>query len=134
MSNNLRRPITAIVMPSIHYSGRNDDTSREIYMAFTQSLRDTQNQSLERRILCAIHKAADRTGHSDAYITRVLVDMGLRAPRLALPSDFLDHADSNLLATHRFPIPLPESYRDLATHWGALGEDSYGTSTSSILH
>lgn len=127
MLNTTRRPITAVVMPSLHYSGRTDETSREIYMAFVTALRQSPQRHIERRVLCAIHKAADATGHSDAYITRVLVDMGLRAPRLALPADFLDHADTNLLATHRFLKAAPESYQDLATHWSALGEDAYAT-------
>lgn len=97
---------------------------RDIYMSFLRAYRDGTSRRMEVRILTAIHRAADLTDNSDAYVTRVLVDLGLMAPRLALPGDFLDHIDATLLRDR--PLgSVPASYLTLAQHWRDIGDDSY---------
>jgi len=99
-------------------------TERNIYMSFIRSLRESTHRRMEVRILTAIHKAADQTDNSDAYVSRVLVDMGLMAPRIAFPGDFLDHVDATLLRDRPLKT-VPSSYQALTRHWGALGEESW---------
>jgi len=122
-SSHRQRPLTSVVLP--HLTDQTDSDRQEIYMAFIRALRDAPHRRMEVRVLCAIHAAADATGNSDAYATRVLVDLGLRAPRLALPGDFLEHADTHLLRGQPGPVPVPQSYIDLAGHWQALGDGLY---------
>ena len=122
-SSHRHRPLTSIVLP--HLSDDTETSRKDIYMAFIRSLRDAPHRRMEVRVLCAIHACADMTDNSDAYVTRVLVDLGLRAPRLALPGDFLEHADTHLLRGKSGPVPAPQSYKELAQHWQALGDDLY---------
>ena len=79
----------------------------------------------------AIHRAADASDNSDAYVSRVLADMGLMAPRLAFPGDFLDHVDATM-CRQRPLRSLPAAYAALAHHWKALGEDIYAGETGTV--
>lgn len=97
---------------------------RDIYMSFIRAYREGPSRRMEVRILTAIHRAADLTDNSDAYVSRVLVDLGLMAPRLAFPADFLDHIDATLLRDRPL-ISVATSYIALAQHWKAIGDESY---------
>ena len=116
-----RRSLTPTVLPYLPENAGSNE--REIYTAFIRSLRESTHRRMEVRILTAIHKAADLTDNSDAYVSRVLVDLGLLAPRLAFPGDFLDHVDATLLRDKPL-LRIPASYQALTQHWGALGEES----------
>jgi hypothetical protein len=117
-----RHNLSIMVLPFLHE--KTGATERDIYMAFIQSFRDAPYRRIEVRILTAILRAADVTDNSDAYIARVLVDMGLMAPRLALPGDFLDHVDATL--NRQMPLhSVPASYKALAQHWAEIGDDGH---------
>lgn len=112
-----------IILPCLHENA--GTAERDIYMIFIRSLREGGlHRRMEVRILTAIHRAADVTDNSDAYVSRVLVDMGLMAPRLAFPGDFLDHVDASLVR-ERPLLGVSPSYMALAQHWNAIGEDLY---------
>lgn len=116
------RAATRIILPCLPESA--GQVEREIHLAFFKSFRDGPNRRMETRILTAIHRAADVTDNSDAYVSRVLVDMGLMAPRLAYPADFLDHVDATLLRDR--PLrSVPAAYLALTSHWAAIGEEGY---------
>jgi hypothetical protein len=100
---------------------------RDIYFGFIRALREGSSRRMEVRIMTAIHRAADVTDNSDAYVSRTLVDMGLMAPRLAFPGDFLDHVDATLVRGRPLRT-IPASYTALAHHWAAIGEDLYALS------
>ncbi len=116
-----------IVLP--YLSEKTGVNEREIYMSFIHAFREAPHRRMEVRILTAILRAADATDNSDAYIARVLVDMGLQAPRLAFPGDFLDHVEATLLRDRPLQT-VPASYVALARHWAAIGEDLYAFSRS----
>jgi len=122
------RAATRIILPClVESAGANE---REIYMAFFKSFREGQQRRMEVRILTAIHRAADETDNSDAYVSRVLVDMGLMAPRLAFPADFLDHVDATLIRDR--PLrSIPASYTALTQHWTAIGEEMFALGAKS---
>lgn len=112
---SFRRGAPAVVLPCL--PDRTPAAERGIYMAFIRSLREGMRRRMDVRILNAIYQAADLTGHSDAYVSRVLADMGLRASRLAFPGDFLDHVDATFLRER--PLGrVPASYVALRQHWG----------------
>jgi hypothetical protein len=113
---------TPVILPCLpEHAG---PTERDIYMSFIRAVREGPSRRMEVRILTAIHRAADQTDNSDAYVSRVLTDLGLMAPRLAFPGDFLDHIDANLVRSR--PLrSVPASYLALAHHWAAIGEDLY---------
>jgi hypothetical protein len=118
------RTHTNVILPCLpENTGR---AERDIYMSFIRALRDGPSRRMEVRVLTAIHRAADATDNSDAYVSRVLVDMGLMAPRLALPGDFLDHVDATLLRDRPL-VSIPAGYLALTQHWAAIGDDSFAT-------
>lgn len=120
-SGKSRSQITIILPCLTEHCGR---LERDIYMAFIRAYREGPSRRMEVRVLTAIHRAADLTDNSDAYVTRVLVDMGLMAPRLALPCDFLDHIDATLLRARPL-MSVPPGYIALTRHWHDIGDDSY---------
>lgn len=114
---------TTIILPCLPESAGKYE--RDIYMAFIHALREGPHRRMEVRILTSIHRAADATDNSDAYVSRVLADMGLMAPRLAFPGDFLDHVDASLIRERPLMGSVPAAYTALASHWRAIGEDLY---------
>lgn len=122
-----RRHHTTVILPCLPDS--TGAAERDIYMSFIRALREgpspyTSVRRMEVRIMTAIHRAADATENSDAYVSRVLVDLGLMAPRLAFPADFLDHVDATVMRARPL-VTLPAGYTALLHHWAAIGEDLY---------
>ncbi|MCB1538687.1 MAG: hypothetical protein H6865_00110 [Rhodospirillales bacterium] len=115
-----RRTQIRIILPCLPESA--GPVERDIYMGFIRALREGPSRRMEVRILTAIHRAADATDNSDAYVSRVLVDLGLMAPRLAFPGDFLDHVDANLYRLRPLASP-PPGYIALQAHWQAIGDE-----------
>lgn len=111
-----------IHFPVFHASMNAND--KEIVQIFLQSQRDVVHSRAEVKILSAIHKTADLVGTSDAYIAKILVDFGLRAPRLAFPADFLDHIDNTVIRSEQAGFSLlSKSYKKLIDYWISVGED-----------
>lgn len=96
----------------------------DIYARFMRHLRNVHNSRMEIKILHAIKYVADMLDLGEEQVAKVLVDLGLRAPRLAFPAAFLEFADNALLRNifERGGI-ANESLVELKKHWDALGED-----------
>ena len=97
----------------------------EIYARFMRHLRSVANSRMEIKILASIQFVADMLDLPDSQVAKVLVDMGLRAPRMALPSDFLDHADASLMRDEWEVGAANKSLRSLENHWSKIGEDKF---------
>ncbi len=96
-----------------------------IYARFMRHLRHVPNSRPEIKILAALQFTADMQGHSDAHIAKTLVELGLRAPRLAFPADFLKFADRALMRTG-WDIGGPSAaLLELKQHWDSIGEDKF---------
>ena len=109
-------------LPPVTASG---DSEMEVYARFMRHLRNVPNSRMEIKILSAIQFTADMLGHSDAHVSKVLVDMGLRSPRMAFPADFLKFADFSLMRTG-WDIGGPTaSLLELKRHWDKIGEDKF---------
>ncbi len=97
----------------------------DIYSRFMRHLRHVPNSRMEIKVLSAIQFTADLTGHSDAHVAKMLIDLGLRAPRLAFPADFLKYADHALMRTGwEIGGPSP-GLNELKGHWDKIGEDRF---------
>lgn len=101
------------------------DQETEIYAFFMRNLRHVPNSRLEIKVLSAIQFTADMLDCSDAHVSRALVDLGLRAPRMAFPADFLSYADAALMRSG-WEVGGPSSaLLALKTHWDTIGEDKF---------
>ncbi len=97
----------------------------ELYARFMRHLRHVPNGRIEIKILSAIQFTADMLGYSDAHVTKELVDLGLRAPRIALTADFLRFADESAVRPG-WEVGAPSAaLQELKGHWDAIGEDKF---------
>jgi hypothetical protein len=108
--------------PPVFTDGEND---AEMYARFMRHLRHVPTSRLEIKILSAIQFTADMLGRSDAEIAKALVDLGLRAPRMAFPADFLKFADRALVRTGWDVGGASPSLQELKAHWDEIGEDKF---------
>ncbi|MEM8833184.1 MAG: hypothetical protein AAGB32_01465 [Pseudomonadota bacterium] len=97
----------------------------EVYARFMRHLRLVSNGSVNIKVLSAMQFTADLLNDSDAYIAKVLVDLGLRAPRAAFPSDYLDFVDQSAQCDKQeFGMPS-KAVQDIVKHWGRIGEEQF---------
>lgn len=114
-----------VVLPLPPQSLASETDEHAFYAWFMRHLRQVPNSRMEIKILSAIQFTADLLGYSDAHVSKALVDMGLRAPRLAFPSDFLSFADSCLMRSGWDVGGPSASLLDLKRHWDSIGEDKF---------
>ncbi len=108
--------INKITLPYLEKDNTTEQ-QREIYSRFIGHMRHVPISRMEIKILSSIQFSADMMDSSDAYISKELVELGLRAPRIAFPIEFLDYAD-RALARHGFEIGAPsKAVQDLAKQW-----------------
>ncbi len=115
--------IDRVVLPVPETTISKDDM--EIYSRFMRHLRNVSNSRMEIKILTSIQFVADMLDLPDSQVTKTLVDLGLRAPRIALPSDYLDHADACLMRDDWEVGAANSSLKSLQKHWGKIGEDRF---------
>ena len=104
---------------------KNAHTEMEIYARFMRHLRMVPNSRIEIKILSAIQFTADMLDIRDALVAKTLVDLGLRAPRKAFPSDYLEFVDKSLLRTGWEVGGPTQSASELKLHWDKIGEDKF---------
>lgn len=105
--------------------GGNTNQDMEIYARFMQHLRLVPNSSDNIKVLSSVQFTADMLDISDALIAKTLVDLGLRAPRAALPAEYLDYADKTLLRRGWHVGGPTVSIAELKAHWDKIGEDKF---------
>lgn len=116
--------MTQFTLPTFHTA--TDRFEHEIVQMFHHCYRESVQNRSEIKILSSIHMVADISGHGDAYVAKLLVDHGLRAPRLAFPQDFLDHVDQSCLRQGRNHFStLSGTYRSLTDFWVRCGDDIF---------
>ncbi len=114
-----------INLPLPPSSGEEDRFEMEVYARFMKHLRHVPNHRMEIKILSAIQFTADMIDTSDALVAKVLVDMGLIAPRKAFPIAFLDFVDKSIMRTSWDVGTPPVSVVKLHDHWNRIGEDRF---------
>jgi len=97
----------------------------DIYARFMRHLRLIPHNREEIKILISIQFVSDMTASSEAHVSKVLVDLGLRAPRSAFPADYLAYTDASMMR-EGFEYGAPsQGIKDLVTHWSEIGEDKF---------
>ena len=115
--------IESVILPIPETNATKDDM--EIYARFMRHLRIVANSRMEIKVLASIQFVADMLDLNDSQVTKTLVDMGLRAPRMALPSDYLDHADTCLMRDDWEVGAANSALKSLQDHWAKIGEDRF---------
>ena len=119
---------TSVILPIPEISTTRDLQSAqdmEIYARFMRHLRCVANSRMEIKVLASIQFAADMLDLPDSVVAKTLVDLGLRAPRMALPSEFLDHADACLMRDDWELGSANSALKELQAHWNKIGEDRF---------
>ena len=96
-----------------------------IQKRFMKYLGATDDSREDIRILKAIQVTADMLDYSDAHIAKVLIDLGLRAPRMAFPADFLSFADNALMRGRWEMGAASNTLRELQSFWYKAGDDKF---------
>ena len=118
------RENTKIILP-LPPEGTGKDLEMDVYARFMRHIRLSPQSRMEIKILSSIQFVADMTANSEALVTKILVDLGLRAPRFALPADYLDFADQAITRDNHMPGSATNHLRDLNRHWVHIGEDPF---------
>ncbi|NCT40314.1 MAG: hypothetical protein GW778_01455 [Alphaproteobacteria bacterium] len=116
MSNRIELPLP----PS-----KDQYVEMDVYARFMQHLRRVPHNRMEIKILSAIQFTADMMGYTDAQISKMLVDMGLRVGRVGLPMEYLDFADASLMRSGWEVGGPTASLAALKGHWDEIGEDKF---------
>ena len=98
----------------------------EIYARFMRHLRMVPNAQAEMKILSAIQFTSDLLNHSDAYVAKVLVDLGLRAPRKSYPEAYLEFVDKASVRNSLQANLMTKQMNALNAHWKKTGEKKSG--------
>lgn len=123
----------AVILPLASECADHNEEDRQILARFMRHVRHVPISRMEIKVLSAIQFTADMLDCSDAHIAKVLVDVGLRAPRAAFPAAFLKYADHALMRED-WAIGGPnKALKDLKSHWFQTSEDQY-ESTKSVLN
>ncbi len=113
-----------VILPLPPHVTEGDDMA--LYARFMRHLRNVPNNRMEIKVLSAIQFTADITGHSDAHVAKLLVDLGLRAQRMAFPADFLRYADRALMRSG-WEVGAPtHGMIALKNFWNRTSEDKFG--------
>ena len=101
------------------------DAEQAVYARFMRYLRCVPNSRVEIKVLSAIQFTGDILDYNDAQVAKILVDLGLRAPRIAFPAEFLAYRDSALMRD-RHEVGAPNrALLALQSHWANIGEDPF---------
>lgn len=115
-----------IALPKTHVPVQADSGNRYMIIShFFRCLRDAQHVRADVSILQSIQRTADITDNNDAYVAKVLVEAGLRAPRMAFPGEYLDHVTTALSRTSTQMGAANDADKDLHAHWMAIGDDPF---------
>lgn len=97
----------------------------EVYARFMKHYRLVPNSNIAIKILSAIQFTADMLDLNDAIVSKMLADMGLRAPRRAFPEAYLEHVDASLMRSG-WDVGAPAaSSIDMKRFWDDIGEDKF---------
>lgn len=110
------------VLPIVPLAGC-EAIDTEIYARFMKHLRLVPSRRMDIKILSAIQFTSDMMDLNDALVTKTIADMGLRAPREALPETYLDYVDESLKRSGMEVGGPCASSIAMQDHWDQLCDD-----------
>ena len=116
MAQDVKLPLP----PELQESG-----NMQVYARFMRYLRHVPNSRMEIKVLSAIQFTADILDYSDAHVAKILVDLGLRGPRMAFPAEFLSFADQSLVRNGWEVGGPSQGLLELKAYWDEIGEDKF---------
>lgn len=97
----------------------------EIYARFMRHLRAVPSSRPEICILAATQFVADMMDIQDSVVSKTLVDLGLRAPRVAFPESYLQSVDNIMMREIHEAGLASVALKDLHHHWQEIGDDKF---------
>lgn len=91
-----------------------------LYSTFHQSFKQSRDCAECSRVAFAIMEAAHRCGIGTPYAAKILVELGLKAPRESFCAGFLQYADDILSKPYTPFCAATRSVFALALYWGHL--------------
>jgi hypothetical protein len=95
----------------------------EVYARFMRHIRMVPNTSNEIKILSSIQFTADMMDHGDALVARILVDLGLRAPKRSFPQAYIHFIEGAARRAKLHHEELSVPVRSLIAHWEKCEEE-----------
>ncbi len=87
------RNVTLPLPPPLPEKENSCRMEHEIYARFMSFLRHAASGNIEIKILTSIQSTANALDYSEALVSKILVDLGLRAPQRAFPHAYLSHVE-----------------------------------------
>lgn len=116
-----KRPVQRVILPlppeKAHYK-----YEMEAYAKFMRFLRTQPNSRMDIKVLTAIQSVAQNMEVEIDQVAKILVDLGLRAPRMAFPGQFLKFCDIALQRRALEYKSPQKSIRELYRHWMNIGD------------
>ena len=91
----------------------------DVYVRFMRHLREVPTTRVEIKILQAIQFTATMMRENEAFIAKLLVDMGLRAPKRAFPQGFIYFVVVQAAASTAFDYDTLSPALAMQQHWGS---------------
>jgi len=102
-----------------------DKVEMDMYARFMRHVRTVPTSREDIRVLSTIQFVADMMVFDDAYVAKVLVDLGLRAPRVSFPERYLEFVDAAMMREVTEIGSANPAMWDLKRHWDEIGEDKF---------
>jgi hypothetical protein len=118
-------PIDRVVLPLPPQNTQDAKFEMDLYARFMRNLRSVPNSQMDIKILSSIKFTADMMDVNDALVAKILVDLGLKAPRKAFPASFLEFADTRIARTGYENGGLSNALATLRTYWDEIGEERF---------
>jgi hypothetical protein len=131
--NSLSHTDERVALPLPPHLTEEHHEEMEIYARFMRHLRHVPNNRMEIKILSAIQFTADMLDYSDAHIAKVLVELGLCAPRMAFPAAFLSYADQVLMRSNATFSNPSQELSNLKGFWDTIGESKLAAFKASFI-
>ncbi len=97
----------------------------EVYVRFMRSIRHISNTRQNMDVLMAIQFVAEMMQIPNMQVSKILVDLGLRAPRMAFPEPYLQLIDQLAMREIHDIGYANHALRDLRHYWQAIREDKF---------
>ncbi len=120
------KAVERIILPlPPEHPTESDKVEMDMYARFMRHVRTVPTSREDIRVLSTIQFVADMMVFDDAYVAKVLVDLGLRAPRVSFPERYLEFVDAAMMREVTEIGSANPAMWDLKRHWDDIGEDKF---------